>query len=97
MRVAQLVRAAPFPWHSFLRGAELASLDRLVVAEVTAIPKIAALYARTPVATLKAWQAFRLADAAAPYLSSASSLPVLNFATRPSTALPNSRRGGSAA
>jgi putative endopeptidase len=69
MRVAQLVRAAPFPWHSFLRGAELASLDRLVVAEVTAIPKIAALYARTPVATLKAWQAFRLADAAAPYLS----------------------------
>jgi putative endopeptidase len=52
-----------------LRGAELGELERLVAAEITAIPKIAALYARTPMATLKAWQAFHLVDAAAPYLS----------------------------
>ena len=69
MRVARLAQAAPFPWRRFLRGAELAELDRLVVAEVTAIPKIAALYAGTPIATLKAWQAFHLVDAVAPYLS----------------------------
>ncbi len=69
MSVAQLAQAAPFPWRRFLRGAELGQLDRLVLAEVTAIPKIAALYARTPIATLKAWQAFHLVDAAAPYLS----------------------------
>ena len=69
MSVAQLAQAAPFPWRRFLRGAELGELDRLVLAEVTAIPKIAALYARTPIATLKAWQAFHLVDAAAPYLS----------------------------
>ena len=69
MSVVRLAQAAPFPWRRLLRGAELAELDRLVLAEVTAIPKIAALYARTPIATLKAWQAFHLVDAAAPYLS----------------------------
>ena len=40
-----------------------------MVSEVTAIPKIAALYAQTPIDTLKAWQAFHVADAAAPNLS----------------------------
>ena len=78
MSVAQLAQAAPFPWRRFLRGAELGQLDRLVLAEVTAIPKIAALYARTPVATLKAWQAFHLVDAAAPYLS--KRFVIANFA-----------------
>jgi len=63
IRVAQLARVAPFPWRRFLQGAELAELDRVVLAEATAIPKIAAVYARTPIATLKAWQAFRLVDA----------------------------------
>jgi len=69
MSIARLAQAAPFPWRRFLRGAELGELDHLVLAEVTAIPKIAALYARTPIATLKAWQAFHLVDAVAPYLS----------------------------
>src|SRR5205823_395422 len=45
------------------------AVDRVIVVESTAIPSIAAIYARTPVATLKAWAAFHLADAAAPYLS----------------------------
>ena len=39
--------------------------------ENTAFPKIAAIYAETPLETLKAWQAFSLADDAAPYLSQA--------------------------
>src|SRR6266849_1042974 len=69
MSVAQLAQSAPFPWRRFLRAAELGELDHVVLAEVTAVPKIAALYARTPIATLKAWQAFHLVDAAAPYLS----------------------------
>jgi putative endopeptidase len=67
--VAQLVQTAPFPWRRFFRRAALGELDHLVLAEATAIPKIGALYARTPIATLKAWQAFRLVDSAAPYLS----------------------------
>jgi putative endopeptidase len=69
MSAARLAQAAPFPWRRLLHGAELGEPDRVILAEITAIPKIAALYARTPIATLKAWQAFHLIDAAAPYLS----------------------------
>lgn len=69
LTVAELARRAPFGWTEFLRAAKLSSVSRIVVGEVTAIPKIAALYARTPIETVKAWQAFRAADGAAPYLS----------------------------
>jgi putative endopeptidase len=69
MSVTALEEAAPFPWRTLFARADLGALDRVVVAENTAIPKIAAVFARTPVATLKAWHAFHLADAAAPYLS----------------------------
>src|SRR5215468_2553383 len=69
MSVAALGEAAPFPWRRLLAGADLGGVDRVVVVENTAIPKIAAIFATTPLDTLKAWQAFHLADAAAPYLS----------------------------
>ncbi|MDB5499934.1 MAG: peptidase [Phenylobacterium sp.] len=69
--VAELGELAPgFDWAGFLKGAGLTKADHVVVQEKTALPKIAAIYARTPVATLKAWQAFNLVDQAAPYLSS---------------------------
>jgi putative endopeptidase len=67
--VAALGEAAPFPWRRLLASADLDGLDHVVVVENTAIPKIAAVYASTPLDTLKAWQAFHLADGAAPYLS----------------------------
>src|SRR4029078_9558824 len=35
----------------------------------TAIKEIAALYAKTPLETLKAWQTFHVADQGSPYLS----------------------------
>jgi putative endopeptidase len=69
MRVAELEQAAPFPWRRLLQSANLGQLDRVVAEENTALPKIAAIYARTPIETLKAWQALHLADAAAPFLS----------------------------
>jgi putative endopeptidase len=69
MSVAQLEQSAPFPWRRFLEAANLRGLEHVVVAENTAVPKIADLFAQTPVDTLKAWQAFHLADSAAPYLS----------------------------
>jgi putative endopeptidase len=69
MSVAALSEAAPFPWRRVFASADLDGLDRVVVVENTAIPKIAAVYARTPLDTLKAWQAFHLADGAAPFLS----------------------------
>src|SRR5262249_5293161 len=69
MSVAQLEQAAPFPWRKLLEAANLRGLEHVVVAENTAVPKMADLFAQTPVETLKAWQAFHLADSAAPYLS----------------------------
>ena len=69
MSVAALGEAAPFPWRRLLASADLDGVNRVVVVENTAIPKIAAAYARTPLDTLKAWLAFHLADGAAPYLS----------------------------
>ena len=70
VKTADLATFAPgFPWKAFLAGAKLDKVDRVVVSENTAFPKIAAIYARTPVNTLKAWAAFGLADQAAPYLS----------------------------
>jgi putative endopeptidase len=70
MSVAELIAFAPgFDWNAFLREAHLADLPRIVVAEKTAFPKIAAIHAQTPLATLKAWQAMHIADNASPYLS----------------------------
>jgi putative endopeptidase len=69
MSVAQLEQSAPFPWRKLLESANLRGLEHVVVAENTAVPKIADLFAQTPVETLKAWQAFHLADSAALYLS----------------------------
>ena len=69
MSVAALDEAAPFPWRRLLASADLGGLDRVVVVENTAVAMIAAVYARAPADTLKAWIAFHLVDGAAPYLS----------------------------
>jgi putative endopeptidase len=66
----ELEKAAPgFPWKAYFTGAELPGVKRVIVSENTAFPKIAAVYAKTPVEVLKAWSAFTLADNAASYLS----------------------------
>jgi putative endopeptidase len=68
--VAELKALAPaFPWDAYLKGADLAALSRVIASEVTAIPKIAAVFGSTPLPVLKAWQAFTVADNAAFYLS----------------------------
>jgi len=70
MSVAELGKLAPgFAWPRMLEQARLGSLQRLVVAEKTAFPKLSAIYAATPIDTLKAWQLIRIADNAAYYLS----------------------------
>jgi putative endopeptidase len=70
--VGDLGKLAPgFDWAAYLAGAKLTKLSQVVVGEKTAFPKIADLYAKAPVETLKAWQAFTLIDQAAPYLSAA--------------------------
>jgi len=70
MSVEDLQKLAPgFAWHDYLASAQLGDLKRIVVAEKTAFPKLTAVYAKTPVATIQAWQAARIADNAAYYLS----------------------------
>lgn len=58
-----------FPWPDFLKAAKLGGIGRVVVAEKSAFPKIAAVYRSTPLETLQAWQAFTVTDNAAFYLS----------------------------
>jgi putative endopeptidase len=70
MSIAELESFAPgFPWRSFLAEAKLGSTTRVIVSEKGAFPKIAAVFASTPVDTLRAWHAFKIASQAAPYLS----------------------------
>jgi putative endopeptidase len=70
MSRAELKALTPgFDWDAFLANAGLGKLDRIIVGEKSAFPKIAAVYQATPLDTLKAWQAFTIADNAAFYLS----------------------------
>src|SRR5258708_35158532 len=59
---AKLSALAPgFDWTAFMAGAGLTKVTDVVAQENTAFPKIATIYAKTPIATLKAWQAISLA------------------------------------
>jgi putative endopeptidase len=71
-KAADLPTLAPgFDWPAFLSGAQVADVETLVLAENTAIPAIAQVFADTPIETLKAWQATQIVDQASPYLSKA--------------------------
>jgi len=68
--IAELQQLAPgFAWKEFLASAKLSKITRVIVGEKSAFPKLASLYANTPLDTIRAWHAFHIADNAAPYLS----------------------------
>jgi putative endopeptidase len=70
MTVTELEAMAPgFEWKAFLGAAGASKVTTVVVAEKTAFPKIAKIFAETPVETLRAWQAYHGTDGAAPLLS----------------------------
>jgi putative endopeptidase len=70
MTLAQLQAQAPgFPWATYWNAAGIAKAERAIVAQNTAFPKIAQVFADSDLDTLKAWQAFRTADDMAPLLS----------------------------
>jgi putative endopeptidase len=70
MKVVELQKLAPgFAWKSYLLSERAPDIERVVVAEKTAFPKIADTFANTPLETLQAWLAFHVTDNAAPYLS----------------------------
>jgi len=67
---AELQAMTPgFDWNRYLASSELPKVERIIVTTNTSFPKFAKIYSETPVETLKAWQAFHVADGAAPYLS----------------------------
>jgi putative endopeptidase len=70
--LAEMDAKAPgFPWATFFKAAGVDSAERAVLRQDTAFPKIAQVFAETDLDTLKAWQAFRTTDEAAPLLSKA--------------------------
>ncbi|HEY2321243.1 MAG TPA: M13-type metalloendopeptidase [Thermoanaerobaculia bacterium] len=70
MTLAQLEENAPgFPWQVALKETGLDKSNQFIVAQNTAMPKIAKVFADSTVETLKAWEAFHIADEAAPLLS----------------------------
>ena len=72
MSSTELMAYAPgVEWSAYFEGAELAPQKRMIVMENTAIRDLAALYAETPLETLKLWQQFHVAMQASPYLNKA--------------------------
>ena len=66
---ASLVAYAPgVDWRALFTAAGIKPQASMLVGPNTAIRAEAVLYARTPLATLKLWEAFHIADQAAPYL-----------------------------
>jgi putative endopeptidase len=67
---AELALQAPgFDWDAYLAALGLGRAERLVARQDTALSAIAAVFADTPLSTLRAWQAFHTVDQAAPLLS----------------------------
>jgi len=70
MTIDQLVELAPgFDWRAFLDAAGLGAVGQAIVAQNTAMPKIARVFADTPMPVLAAWQAYHIVNDAAPLLS----------------------------
>lgn len=70
MTAEQLQTHAPgFEWTHFFKGLGNPRFEKIIVAQDTAVAKAADIFARTPLDTLKAWQAFHTTAAASPYLS----------------------------
>lgn len=83
MTVRELMAYAPeFDWRTFLAGAELARVDKVIVDAKGAFPLIASVYAHTPIEILQARQAFALADANADALDMPLYLEKYAFRTK---------------
>lgn len=69
---AELASYAPgFDWAAFFDGMGAPQQAMLIASQNTAIQKLAQLFDRTPLETLKLWQQFHVADDAAPYMGKA--------------------------
>ena len=70
MSLATLTAFAPgIDWAAYVEASGVRVRTDAIVGEKSAVRDIAALYDRTPLATLKAWETFHVTDQASPYLS----------------------------
>jgi putative endopeptidase len=70
MKLRDLPRECPgFGWEAFFQGLGVAPSTTAIVLERSAFPRLAAIFERTPLPTLKAWLAAQKLNAAASYLS----------------------------
>jgi putative endopeptidase len=69
MTKAELAGYVPqVDWNAYLAAAKVGT-GKMIVADNTAIKGVAELFDRTPVETMKTWEAFKVADGASNYLS----------------------------
>src|SRR5438309_2763721 len=72
MTVDELAKFTPgFNWKGFFSATRMDNLSRVIIAEKSAFPKLADIYSKAPLETIRAWHAFHISDNAAPYLSKA--------------------------
>jgi len=90
--IAELEKEAPaFPWKTYLDAQGYGSEKSVIVAENTAIPKLAQLFAATPVATWKAYLTYHFLRASADVLPSQLDAEVFDFAGRTLNGQPQQR------
>jgi putative endopeptidase len=61
--------APGFPWSAWLAAADVGEAHVIVARQTSAFPKLAKIFADTSLTTLQAWEAFRVVDQTAPFLS----------------------------
>jgi putative endopeptidase len=92
MTVDALQKFAPaVDWRTFLDASGLKSVQTVVLAETTAVQKIAQVIADTPLDTLKAWERFHSVDGASPYLSKRFVDSQFEFAAKALSGTPEQR------
>jgi len=70
MTLAELQAYAPgLDWSAYFAASSITAPGKIIVNEKTAVRDLAALLTSTSLETLKAWEAFHVADQASPYLS----------------------------
>ncbi len=90
--IAELEKEAPaWPWKVYLDAQGYGSEKSVIVAENTAIPKLAQLFAATPVATWKAYLTYHFLRASADVLPSQLDAEVFDFAGRTLNGQPQQR------
>lgn len=81
--VAELEKEAPkFPWKKYMDALGYGKESAVVVREVTAMPKLAEIFAKTPVATWKAYITYHFLRESADVLPSALDNEVFDFVGR---------------